>query len=307
MMKWFRPGGGFLCLAIAVVGITAGAARGDEPPSSASPPAAASQYGHPQKLTTLANPAIRESSGLAASHRHSGVLWTHNDSGDEPRLYAFDLQGRDLGSCLLDGVVAFDWEDLASFIHAGRPYLLVADVGNNGHAAAVHMLHLVAEPDIRPAGDVRGRHVAVDQTIHFSYGDEPRNCEAVAVDPTDRTILLVTKELLGPAGVYAFPWPQSQTERALVARRIGTLSILGVTSLDVSSDGRRAIALTYLHAYEYRRGDNETWTQAFAKTPRQILMPPREQGEAICYGRDGRSLYLTSEKTPTPLWVVPPK
>ena len=43
---------------------------------------------------------------------------------------------------------------------------------------------------------------------------------------------------------------------------------------------------------------------AFAKPPRKIVMPERIQGEAICYGRDGKRLYLTSEKQPTPLFEV---
>jgi hypothetical protein len=34
-------------------------------------------------------------------------------------------------------------------------------------------------------------------------------------------------------------------------------------------------------------------------------MPLRRQGESICYGPDGRSLYLTSEKLPTPLIEIP--
>ena len=33
---------------------------------------------------------VRESSGLAVSRAYPGVFWTHNDSGDRPRLYALD-------------------------------------------------------------------------------------------------------------------------------------------------------------------------------------------------------------------------
>ncbi len=34
-------------------------------------------------------------------------------------------------------------------------------------------------------------------------------------------------------------------------------------------------------------------------------MPQRNQGESVCYGADGRTLYLTSEFAPTPLLEVP--
>ena len=88
-------------------------------------------YGPPRQLGVLANPRIRESSGLACSRRTPGVFWTHNDSGDRPRLYAFDTTGADLGTYELKGASALDWEDLASFTRKGRGYLLVGDIGDN--------------------------------------------------------------------------------------------------------------------------------------------------------------------------------
>ena len=39
-------------------------------------------------------PELRESSGIAVSRTQPGVLWSHNDSGDAPTLYAIDLKGR---------------------------------------------------------------------------------------------------------------------------------------------------------------------------------------------------------------------
>jgi len=62
----------------------------------------------------------------------------------------------------------------------------------------------------------------------------------------------------------------------------------------------------YGNAYEYRREPAEDWKAAFARQPRTIQMPARAQGESICYGPDGQTLYLTSEKTPTPLLEVAP-
>ena len=41
---------------------------------------------------------VTESSGVVVSRIHPGVLWTHNDSGDGPYLYATDLQGDDHGA-----------------------------------------------------------------------------------------------------------------------------------------------------------------------------------------------------------------
>jgi hypothetical protein len=264
-------------------------------------------YAAARKLCDLANQGIDESSGLACSRRCAGVLWTHNDSGDDARIYASDMEGRDLGSCLLEGLQAYDWEDMASFQWEGKSYLLLCDVGNNGRAAAVQILYLIEEPPVDPKRGVTVDRIPVIQTINYSYEDDHRDCEAVAVDPRDRTLLFVTKELGVRSYVYAMPWPEPDPTKAYVARPVATLNLSLVTAMDISPDGRRAIVLTYGNAYEYVRRPGEDWAKAFSRDPRQIIMPMRVQGESICYGSDGKTLYLTSEKLPTPLWEVAPQ
>jgi hypothetical protein len=261
-------------------------------------------YAPARKLCDLASARIDESSGLACSQRQTGVFWTHNDSGDDARIYAFDSAGRDLGSCRLEGVQAYDWEDMASYKWQSKSYLLACDVGNNGRAAAVQILYLIEEPSIDSQRGVAVERVPVLQTIYYSYEDDHRDCEAVAVDPTDRTLLFVTKERDVACYVYAMAWPKSDPSTAFVARRIAKLPLSLVTAMDVSPDGRRAVVLTYGNAYEYERQPKEDWAKAFTRAPREIVMPMRVQGESICYGQDGKTLYLTSEKLPTPLWEV---
>ncbi len=264
-------------------------------------------YGPPRELAALANAVIDESSGVACSHTSRGVFFTHNDSDGEARVFAFDMAGKDLGSSVLKSIRAYDWEDMASFELDGKAYLLLGDVGNNGRAAAVHMLYLVEEPKIDPGRGVVDEEIPVLQVMHFSYEDDHRNCEAIAVDPTSRTILLATKERTPQCHVYAMTWPGNDPKQATTARKIVTLEMPPVTAMDVSPDGRRAILLTYGHAYEFTRAVDEDWGTAFSRPGRILAMPERSQGESICYGPDGKTLYLTSEKLPTPLWEVPTK
>ena len=47
-------------------------------------------YAAPQVVGKIDNRKIIESSGIAASPCQSGVLWTHNDSGNEAEIYAID-------------------------------------------------------------------------------------------------------------------------------------------------------------------------------------------------------------------------
>jgi hypothetical protein len=76
--------------------------------------------------------------------------------------------------------------------------------------------------------------------------------------------------------------------------------------MDISPDGHRAVIVTYEAAYEYVRAVKEDWETAFGRAPQRIPAPPRAQGESICYGPNGRTLYLTSERLPTPLWEIEP-
>jgi len=275
------------------------------------------RYGPPRKLADLAEQRIDESSGLACSRRRPGVFWTHNDSGDDSCLYAFDRRGRTLATLLLPDVHTYDVEDVASLTLDGKPYLLVGDTGNNGLGSEVQILYLIEEPVIDPAqreGDSAGggevdrgavAEATIAQVIYLSYEDDHRDCEGLAIDPTTKTILLVTKERAARCHVYALPWPPNDPKKVSTARQIATLEVPPVTALDVSPDGRRAVVLTYGDAYEFSRADGEDWKTAFSRPGRWLAMPRRRQGESICYGPDGRTLYLTSEQLPTPLWEVP--
>src|SRR5262245_45647812 len=48
-----------------------------------------SNYNPPVHLVNLENRSVNESSGIAASRRNKGILWTHNDSGGGPFVFAF--------------------------------------------------------------------------------------------------------------------------------------------------------------------------------------------------------------------------
>lgn len=296
----------FLSILLVPVALWAGAttrpAPKDEPIS----------YGPAKKLCTLADSRIRESSGLAVSRlRKDQAFWTHNDSGDRPRVYAFGIKGRSLGTFEVARAAARDWEDMASFRLRKKAFLLLADVGDNAARRKSCQLYIVREPAL-PKPPAAGKKIKarrgklkVAVKITFTYADGPHDCEAVAVDPLGKSIFLATKASPLRAKIYRLPLPTKSPRKPLVARPIAQLPVVMATGMDLSPDGRRAIVVNYGAAYEYVRKGKEKWKAAFARLPRGIPVPPRRQGESIAYGADGKSLFLTSEKTPTPLFRVP--
>ncbi|GAB4340214.1 MAG: hypothetical protein Kow0099_16020 [Candidatus Abyssubacteria bacterium] len=260
-------------------------------------------YGKPKAVGALSDWEIKESSGLARSLLNSGAFWTHNDSGDVARVFLIGPAGKTLATYTIRGAVAVDWEDIASFKHDDYSCVLVADVGDNTAERKSCTLYIVREPVVDPKFSPRTRNLRVWKTISFTYEDGPRDCEAVAVDPVSKSIFLAAKS---GGAVYELPWPERELSGPMTARVVGSLGVSDVTAMDISPDGMRAIVLTYHDAYEYVRGDDEPWPEAFSRGGRLIPMPPRIQGESICYGPDGKTLYLTSEGVSQPLWEVSP-
>lgn len=265
--------------------------------------AATPGHGEPVKLADLADQRVRECSGMAVGRANANIIWVHNDSGDGPHLYATNAAGDDLGRFTLNGIKASDWEDMCSFTRGGGHYLLVGDVGDNRRKRERLSLHLVREPDVTNAA----REVEIKQTIQLTFAGGPEDCESVAVDPTDGTVLLITKHRrLQHAKVYSFALPDGASDEVLKLEPIATVPTPLVTAMDVSPDGRRAVVLTMAGVLLFERAEHETWARAFHREPARLTRPTdARQAEAVCYNVDGRSLLLTSEGTPCPLWRVP--
>ncbi len=267
-------------------------------------------YGEPKQVATLRNVRIDESSGIACSRRNEGIFWTHNDSGDESRLYAFNERGDSVAEITVAGAEFIDCEDLCSFTlpetDGPVPLLLAADTGNNSRRRKSSILYLIPEPELKPATRTIRDTVVPRSVVAFSFPDKPRDCESVAVDTAGKQIMLVSKTYANPA-VYALPLPEPGKTTCRAIKKIAALKMVLPTAMDISPDGRRAVILTYFRAYLYTRPEHRSWADAFSGTPRTLSMPARKQGESICYGPDGKTLYLTSEKTPTPLWMIPPR
>lgn len=256
-------------------------------------------------------PSIDESSGLAASRRTPGALWTCNDSGGGNLLVRYDP--RDAASTLgfrLRGVANRDWEDLASFRQGNRSFLLVADTGDNRRARPSVAIHFVEEP--APEADP-GTPLPVLLTVRTTYADGARDCEAVAVDAGRGLVLLGSKEIdqhgriHGASGLYAFPLPQmpdAPTSRLdlLPLARIAELPTLMPTGMDVS--GNRLAVSTYGEALMFTAATEEGWDTAVPAGVARVRTPPRRQGEAIAFSDDGRYLFFTSEGRAQPTWRV---
>lgn len=256
----------------------------------------------------LENHLLSEASGIARSSLNPGVFFAINDSNNGPEIFALGDDGRDLGFWTVDVARNLDWEDLASFTLDGEPYLLIADVGDNFRWRPVLELLVVREPDIDELA--MDEVIPVAWKIRFRYPDGYRDSEAVAVDEQERAVYVISKRTI-PAEVYRLPLESTQT--LVTAERVAMLDSIprpneqdmwedpcngDYRSMPTAFDINRGVAavVTYKDAYIYRRGYRESWAEAFIGLPERVSLPPVNAQEAGLLTKDGRYLYVTSER-----------
>ena len=274
-------------------------------------------YGNPTVAFTFEDPRIRESSGLATAST-SGLVYTHNDSGDDARFFAVDEAGRTRTVYRLPDVQARDWEDMARGPdEEGRSSLWLGDIGDNSATRDRGLLvHRIPEPEPTTRESVTTEPPA---SFRLRYEDGPGDAEALLVHPTTGRLYVVTKPLAGGAKVYAAPErldPDGPNLLALVAEislsttgteggpGIGGLAQLLVTAGDIAPDGSRIGLRTYTDLYEWPL-DGDDVAAAFEAEPVVTPLPPTRQGEGLAYSADSTAVLLSSEGEGAPVHRLP--
>jgi len=303
-----RIGVGSLAIAAATAIVLASVSAYRDFPSDLRGGFGGGEFGSPAEAGRIANPAIRESSGIVASRRNRGVLWTHNDSGGRAQLFALDETGRTKATYTLTGVKAYDWEDMAAGPGPTNDtsYLYIGDIGDNTKRRKELSIYRVVEPVVEDRGS---RQLSVDARLRLVYPDGPHDAESMFVHPKSGDVYVLTKTTSNEAGVYAARAPLSPTKQNRM-ERVASLSIDSlfgslVTGADVSRDGRRIVLCNYLSAYELQLDPaSASFDDIWSRPLRSVSVPARPQGESICYSSNGNAVYLTSEGERSPLWVV---
>ncbi len=273
------------------------------------------------------HPDLTELSGMASSLRHQEVFWMINDSGHGPRAYAVDREGSSLGVWPLDAR-ANDWEDLTSIQINGEPYLMVADIGDNGRKRSEYRVYVVPEPhiqDINSESDTVHDVVSPITTIRFMYPDGPHNAEAMATDGEWLYIMTKTSDLRpehSTNAVYRLPVNLVPDDNIVQAEYMGQLPVktqpagntsgmCGIsvklakpTALEIDNNNGVAYILTYSNVIRVVKQQHQTWSDVLLAGGEPIHYHQLAQAEALTIDNDGK-VWFTSENANAPLWVLP--
>jgi hypothetical protein len=255
----------------------------------------------PAMMCRISDTAINEASGIAVSRRNNGIIYMHNDSGDSARVFAVGKDGQTKAVITLSGVTVNDCEDMAVAYDAEcKPTVYMADTGDNGKSRTEVCIYAFEEPLIAPDGSSAPLSV-MPKKLRFKYPDGPRDCETLMADFKGRALYVVSKETGPAANVYRLNPLWDDTLQ--IAVKTGTITLSDplpyypnlATGGDISPDGSRIILRTYQQAYEFRVARGKLPENALKTTPAVVRIAVESQGEAICYGRDNRTLLTVSE------------
>ena len=232
--------------------------------------------------------SIAETSGLVIGQH--GILWTHNDSGNDPVLYGLDRSLNLVASVNLTGTTFDDWEDLTTGSCATGHCLFAADIGDNEGRRANITIHELEEP---AAGITSAR---IKQSRTFRYPDRSQDAEAI-FQTANGDFYIVTKGRQGPIALYRLP--AGQTQPNAVLERVRELfprpasNEDRVTAASISPDGAWVALRTYRDLRFYPAAALLSG-QPVQPIVAQVDALKMRTGESIAWGKDN-VIWLTSE------------
>ena len=241
---------------------------------------------------------VRETSGLFF---HNGRLWTHNDSGGKPVLYALDTTTYEVVQKItLANAKNKDWEDVCT--DGERVY--VGDFGNNKGKRKnlrIYTFSLSALPD---SGDAT---ITVD-SIRFCFGDQTNfvynkhehdfDCEAMFA--TEDYLYLFSKGwATGTTRMYRLP----KTLGNYVAEVVNGFDSQGlITGADYDRENHVLVVVGYVKniwkPFMYLIFDFDEEGVKLSNRRFELPQWAGTQTEGICFFDEGKC-YVSAETSPS--------
>ncbi len=240
---------------------------------------------------------VKETSGLFF---HNGRLWTHNDSGGKPILYALDTTTFEVVQRItLDKVKNKDWEDVCT----DGENVFVGDFGNNKGNRKDLRIYMFPLADIPQGGDA----VLTVDSITFRFADQTDfskrkvhdfDCESFFA--SDKKLYLFSKGWeTGTTRLYRLP----KTPGDYVAEVVNGFDSQGLlTGADYDRENHVLVLVGYVKTiwkpFMYFIFDFDENGERLSNCRFEMPHLAGAQTEGVCFFDNGRC-YLTAETSPT--------
>lgn len=275
----------------------------------------------PRDMSTVrlrrAAPELVENSAAAMSVRQPGVLFSINDSGNEPLLFALDTTGANRGVWRILGATDVDWESAAVAPCApatpAASCVYIGDTGDNNATHAHRVIYKVREPN---ASGVRDTLTA--QQLRYRYADGPHDVESMYVAPNGDIMLITKRPLSGGGGrlrpalvfsIGAAAWREKGFATAALVDSLpivpGSAPLRLITDAALSPDAKHLAVRTYAQVYVFAT-DPATGLVNHAIRPSVCNIVPlgEPQGEGVTWADSRGRLVFTSEGRNVPLHLA---
>ena len=241
---------------------------------------------------------VRETSGLFF---HNGRLWTHNDSGGKPILFALDTMTFEVvQKVTLSNAKNKDWEDVCT----DGETVFVGDFGNNKGKRKNLRIYTFPLLDLPKEGDTT---LMVD-SITFRFGDQTDfdyekhehdfDCEAMFA--TEDYLYLFSKGwATGTTRMYRLP----KRPGNYVAKVVNGFDSQGlITGADYDRENHILVVVGYVKSiwkpFMYLIFDFDEEGVKLSNRRFELPQWAGAQTEGICFFDDGRC-YVSAETSPT--------
>jgi len=256
-------------------------------------------------LGSTNNLKLKEISGMAISRKYDGIIWVHNDSGDDAHFFAINYKGEIVAECIMKNATNIDWEDIAIGPGPvdGTDYIYIADTGDNLLIRNDYAVYRIAEPVIDPLKLDQKIILSNFDKIELSYPDISHDCETIFIEPSSKNLFFITKR---DSFALAYRLNNPPIEDA-----INTLELIGTMQIgkartkretsricggDMSADGKNLIIKSYDSVY-YFSIDNDL-KEVLIKKPSTLYYVAEAQGEAIAFDKESKFYFTISEAGP---------
>ena len=250
--------------------------------------------GVPQGL--IENEDLSEASGLVVSRSNPDLIWSHNDSGDQTRLFLVGSKGDDRGVFKLTGIKNRDWEDIAigPGPEDGKTYIYIGDIGDNVAQYREKTIYRMIEPDVSSVDEKITGEITGIETIRFEFPDGIRDAETLMLDPLSKDLYIISKRE-PKVGIYLLEYPYSTTESNLL-KKVGAMNLSNVVGGDISAKGNEVLIKTYSAIYYWEKKGDKDIVSLLQTEPVRLPYFREPQGEALGWKVDGSGFYTVSEE-----------
>ncbi len=260
------------------------------------------------KWSNVSFSSLNEASGLAVSTRNPGVIWSHNDDGNDGRLFAFRTNGTGLARYNMN--VSFggigDIEDMAvgPGPAAGVQYLYVGDIGGGASVRNTVRIVRIPEPVVPPLGPGGPPLLNFTGVQVFTLRYPPAyffDAEGMLVDPLNGDLYIFTKN-----NSFSFVYRANLNNAAAGStnplEEVLVLPFNEVSGAAISQDGRQIALRNEFTAQIWLRCPGETVSNALTRAGQTIpvmSLNAEPNGEAIAFLPHGRGYITTTDSPPS--------